>query len=144
MTLWSRERFCLFAPVIQKHCRDGKVHGVNGGPSWGRQARGGPHIGPTLKQKCRCVHKISITGCTGSVKMTTFVTTSDVNFIKITTFWFQCMNLDIYDLAFTTFYCVIVLQIYSIATFAPTADLFSACKWPAKCETNLSGEVVSC
>ena len=43
-----------------------------------------------LKQKCHHFDEIFITGCTGVVILTTFGAGSDENFIKMTTFLFQC------------------------------------------------------
>ena len=35
--------FCI---VVVKNIPDSKVHGVDMGPTWGRQDPGGPHVGP--------------------------------------------------------------------------------------------------
>ena len=37
---------------------DGKVHGANMGPIWGRQDPGGPHVGPMTFAICDTVHAL--------------------------------------------------------------------------------------
>ena len=46
LTCLSGALFTVFNGDSEVTIPDSKVHGVNMGPTWGRQDPGGPHIGP--------------------------------------------------------------------------------------------------
>ena len=48
-------------------------------------------IDTTLKRECRYFDETFVRGCTEVVILTTFVAANDKNFIKMTTFTFQCI-----------------------------------------------------
>ena len=44
--IWPMPYACLYHAACKTMFPDSKVHGANMGPTWGRQALGGPHVGP--------------------------------------------------------------------------------------------------